>query len=129
MEKREMRRNFLVLTVSVFFLLFSGCGKSVSETKPQNVKTAQNTATPIPTASIPKDGNYEGKGEVTKINRELGSVELKHEEIKDLMPPMQMEFFVKDKALLKGLAVGDRVDFTVEYKHPTEIVTSIKKTQ
>jgi Cu/Ag efflux protein CusF len=41
---------------------------------------------------------------------------------------MQMEFFVKDKAILKGLAIGDRVDFTVEYKHPQEVITSIKKT-
>jgi len=46
-----------------------------------------------------------------------------------LMPPMQMEFFVKDKVLLKNLAIGDRVDFVIEYKHPTEVITSIKKTQ
>jgi Cu/Ag efflux protein CusF len=79
--------------------------------------------------SIPKDGNYDAKGEVTKINLEGGSIEIKHEDIKDLMAPMQMEFFVKEKALLKGLAVGDKIDFVIEYKHPTEIITSIKKTQ
>jgi Cu(I)/Ag(I) efflux system protein CusF len=96
--------------------------------KPQNVRTAQ-TASPVPTASIPKDGNYDGKGEVTKINPELGSIEMKHEDMPGLMPAMQMEFFVKDKALLKGLAIGDKVDFAVEYKHPTEIIVSIKKAQ
>ena len=122
-----MGRKFLVLAVFLFCFAFSGCEKNSSETKPQNIKKAQMTVTPIPTPWIPKDGNYDGKGEVTKINNELGSIELNHEEIKDLMPPMQMEFFVKDKAQLKGLKIGDRVDFVVEYKHPTEIITNIKK--
>ena len=118
-----MGRNFLFLTVSFFCLAFSACQKSATETKPQAAKTA----TPISTPSIPKDGDYDAVGEVTKINNELGSVELKHEEIKDLMPPMQMEFFVKDKSQLKALKVGDRVTFVVEYRHPQEIITSIKK--
>lgn len=121
-----MGRKFLIFTLFVFFFALSGCDKSVSETKPQTTKPTPASA-PVTAPSIPKDGNYDGRGEITKINLALGSVELKHEEIKDLMPPMQMEFFVKDKAMLKGLAVGDRVDFVVEYKHPTEIITSIKK--
>ncbi len=125
-----MGRFFLVLTLAACSLAFSACAKSVSETKPQTAKKAQaEKATPLPTPIIPKDGNYNGRGEVTKINDELGSVELNHEEIKDLMAPMQMEFFVKDKTLLKGLKIGDRVDFVVEYKHPTEVITSIKKAQ
>ena len=127
-----MGRKIPALTLSILVFAFSACQKSVSDTKPQNVKaapTAAVAATPIPTPLIPKDGNYDGKGVVTKINNELGSVEVNHEEIKDLMPAMQMEFYVKDKALLKGLAVGDKVDFTVEYKHPTEIISAIKKAQ
>ena len=116
----------ILLIFAVF--IFAGCEKSVSETKSPNVKQAQTaTVAPVPTASIPKDGNYNGKGTVTKINNEIGSVELNHEDIKDLMPAMQMEFYVKDKALLKDLSVGDKVDFTVEYKHPTEIISAIKK--
>jgi Cu/Ag efflux protein CusF len=114
--------------LSVFLFVFSGCEKSVSKTKPQNVKSAQTSA-PVVAPSIPKDGNYDGKGTVTKINNEGGSIEINHEEIKDLMPAMQMEFFVKDKSMLKGLAVGDRIDFVLEYKHPGEIIVSIKKTQ
>jgi len=123
-----MRRKFLIFTLFVF--AFSACEKGVSETKPQNVRTSQSTnVSPVTAPSVPKDGNYDGKGIVTKINSEGGSIEINHEEMKDLMPAMQMEFFVKDKALLKGLVVGDKVDFVVEYKHPTEIIVSIKKTQ
>jgi Cu(I)/Ag(I) efflux system protein CusF len=123
-----MGRKFLSFTLFVFLFAASACEKKISETKPQNVKSAQ-TSLPVPTPSVPKDGNYDGKGTVTKINNEGGSIEINHEKIKDLMPAMQMEFFVKDKTLLKGLAVGDKVDFVLEYKHPGEIIVSLKKTQ
>lgn len=123
-----MGRNFLIFALFVFCLEFAACEKRVSETKPQTVKPVQ-TSSPAATPSIPKDGNYEGQGKVTKINNEAGSVEINHKEMKDLMPAMQMEFFVKDKSLLKGLAVGDQVDFVLEYKHPTEIIVRLKKTQ
>jgi Cu/Ag efflux protein CusF len=43
------------------------------------------------------------------------------------MQAMQMEFPVTDVALLRGLAVNDRIDFTVE-NGPSEMkVTAIKK--
>jgi Cu/Ag efflux protein CusF len=119
-------QNYLIILMFAAAVSFA-CGKSAPETKPPNAKTAQTPAAAAP--SVPKDGNYDGKGEVTKINMESGSIELRHEDMPGLMPPMQMEFFVRDKALQKGLAVGDKVDFVVEYKHPTEIITSIKKAQ
>ena len=124
-----MRIKLFILLVLAFSLVFSACEKSVSETKPPNIKAAQTAVSPMPIPSIPKDGNYAGKGVVTKINNEIGSVEVNHEDIKDLMPAMQMEFYVKDKSLLKGLAVGDKVDFIIEYKHPTEIIVGITKAQ
>ena len=77
--------------------------------------------------SIPKDGDYPGKGKVTKINITLGSIELDHEEIVGVMAPMKMEFFVKDKSILNGLKVGDEVEFVLEYKHPTETIVKITK--
>lgn len=124
-----MGRKFLILTLFVFVFSFFGCGeKAASNVKPQNAKAAQ-TATPNTAPSIPKDGNYDGKGVVTKINMELGSIELNHENMPGLMDAMIMEFFVKDKKILEGLKVGDKVDFVVEYKHPTEVITGIKKAQ
>ena len=36
----------------------------------------------------PKNGDYPGKGKITKINNELGSVEMDHEVIVGVMPPM-----------------------------------------
>jgi Cu/Ag efflux protein CusF len=83
----------------------------------------------VATVAIPKDGDYHSKGVVTKINLEIGSIELNHEEIKDVMPAMQMEFFVGDKKLLDGIKVGDKVDFVLRYKDPGETIVSITKTQ
>lgn len=91
-----------------------------------------NTSTPLPSTSpapTPKDGDYDGKGVVTKINLELGSIEVNHKEIKDLMPAMTMEFFVSDKKLLDGLKVGDEVDFVIRYKDRNETIVKITKTK
>ena len=43
------------------------------------------------------------------------------------MPGMQMEFEVTDAGMLNGLAVNDRIDFTVEDRTGVMRVTSIRK--
>lgn len=69
---------------------------------------------------------FDGKGVVTKINLELGSVELDHEEIEGSMPAMIMEFYVTDKRQLEPLKVGDKVEFVLEEDRGQEKLTSIK---
>ena len=64
-------------------------------------------------------------GVVTKINTKIGSVELNHKDIPGIMPAMIMEFYVKDRRMLKGLRVGDKVSFAVEAGH--EVIVEIKK--
>lgn len=90
-------------------------------------ETARNNVVPGAPAPEPKDGDYLGDGTITKINMQLGSVEMDHGEIPGLMPAMRMEFYVSDKAFLDGLAVGDRIDFTILYKGGTETITKITK--
>jgi Cu/Ag efflux protein CusF len=109
-----------------------GCSEQAANTtNPISAKPISTAslpaATPVPTASVPKNGDYDGKGVVTKINLELGSVEMDHEEIKGVMPPMRMEFYVSDKKMLDGLTVGDKVDFVLRYKDHTETVVQNKK--
>ena len=70
---------------------------------------------------------YPGTGVVGTINRTEGWIEINHEEIKDLMPAMQMEFNVKDKTLLDKVKTGDRVDFTIVETEKGEWLTEIKK--
>jgi len=43
------------------------------------------------------------------------------------MPAMQMEFPVTDPNLLKGIAVNDQIDFTIEAAKGQMKVSAIKK--
>jgi len=70
---------------------------------------------------------YPGTGVVVQINRQEGWIEINHEEIKDLMPAMQMEFWVRDKSLLDQVKAGDRVDFTVLETTGGEYLTELKR--
>ena len=101
-----------------------------TSTKPSITNSSPVTSvTPVPTSSTPKNGDYNGKGVVTKLNLPNGSVELDHEEIEGVMPAMRMEFNVTDKKMLDALKVGDKVDFVLRYKDYTEVIVNIKKAQ
>lgn len=107
--------------------LMCACSQSPQANNSTSSRTPVASPTPLPSLTIPKDGDYPSKGVVTKIAVETGSIELNHEDIPGVMPPMLMEFFVSDKKMLEGLKVGDKVDFVLRYKHPTETIIEIKK--
>ena len=71
--------------------------------------------------------SYSGTGVVRLINLEEGWLEIDHEEIPGFMAAMQMEWSVKDRAMLKSVKVGDRVNFTVEDNNGTQVITELKK--
>ena len=84
--------------------------------------------TPLPKPSPPElNRPYPGRGVVKIINRKEGWIEIDHEEIKGLMPAMEMEFWVKDRSLMDTVSVGDRVDFTIVETSKGEYLTQIKK--
>lgn len=115
---------FLAAILSV---AMSACGArddgNVAPVPPPNTAVAS----PVPTSfPEPKNGEYPGKGTISKLAP--GSVEINHEAIPGVnMPAMQMEFNVRDAAMLQGLAVGDKIHFMLAYKDRTEIVTRIEK--
>lgn len=125
------------LSGSILFLLalLTACQQNSQPEAAKRVNKPASTASP--TASAVSSSNaptpeaqakyYNGTGKVTKINLQLGSVELDHEEIKGLMPKMVMEFYVADKSELDDLKIGDRVDFVLEDKAGAERISSIKK--
>ncbi|HRK51204.1 MAG TPA: copper-binding protein [Pyrinomonadaceae bacterium] len=122
------RTNALLLLICKFAMLIAAvaCGgsRSASPSNASNKPAASPQATQLPK---PKNGDYPGKGTVTKINADLGSVEMDHDDIPGIMPPMRMEFFVSDKKLLDGLKVGDAVDFTLRYTDGQEIIVAIAR--
>lgn len=113
--------RFCLLIIALLCMSF-GCSKD--DIKSTNSLSAANS---MSAASEPKDGDYEGRGTVTKIDLGIGSVEMDHEEVVGLMPAMRMEFYVSDKKLLDGLSVDDTVDFIILYKGGSETITRIGK--
>ncbi len=61
-------------------------------------------------------GIFRGVGVVTAIDPASGSLTLDHDEIKGLMPAMEMMYRVDPRSLSDGLRVGDKIDFGVEAK-------------
>jgi Cu/Ag efflux protein CusF len=121
-----------ILSGSILFLLvLTACRQNSTSTANNQPDKPASTASPTVSASnspiTPPAKYYNGTDKVTKINMEIGSVELDHEEIKDLMPKMIMEFYVADKSELNALKIGDRVDFVLEDKGGAERISSIKK--
>jgi Cu/Ag efflux protein CusF len=112
-------------------LLLAGCQKSppVENTNhPARPAATKVIATGPPGFPPPvMDKPYPATGVVALINKKEGWIEINHDEIKDLMPAMQMEFWVKDKSLLDKVKVGDRVDFIVVETKRGEYLTEIKR--
>ncbi len=66
-------------------------------------------------------------GVIKKINNATGKITIKHGPIANLdMPPMSMVFGEEDKAMLEGLAKGDKVKFYVVDKDGKMIIEEIK---
>jgi Cu/Ag efflux protein CusF len=100
--------------------LLTACGSGAKQT------TSKNTTPSGPAAAV-QTNSYQGVGVVKSLNPKAPAIEIDHGDIEGLMPAMQMEFPVTDANLLNGIAVNDRIDFTVE-NGPSEMkVTAIKK--
>ena len=103
--------------------------------QPESGKTVAPTPTPQPAVEMNPPGYpptvlgkpYPGKGVVKIINLKEGWVEIEHEDIKDLMPAMTMEFWVRNPSIMKGISVGDKVDFVVVEDSKGQYLTELKK--
>jgi len=100
-------------------IAIAACGK----------QPAENTAPAPPSgpAAAVQTKSYQGVGIVRGLNPKRPGIEIEHEDIVGLMPAMQMEFPVADAAMLKGLAVNDHIEFTIENAAGDMRVTAIKK--
>lgn len=85
--------------------------------------------TPVGTPFVPRNGDYKGRGKVTRIETTGGSIEIDHEDIPDLMPAKKTEVVVSDKSMLNGLKLGDKVSFTLRYNSGQETIVAISKIQ
>ena len=104
--------------------------------QPQPSKTVAPTPTPQPAVQMNNPPGfpptvlgkpYPGTGVVTIINQKEGWVEIEHEEIKDLMPAMTMEFWIRNPSIMKGIRVADKVDFVVVEDSKGQYLTELKR--
>jgi protein SCO1/2 len=90
-------------------------------------QSANKPAAPTGPAAAVQTNSYQGVGVVKSINPKQPAIEIDHGDIEGLMPAMQMEFPVSDASLLNGIAVNDRIDFTIVNNAGDMKVTAIKK--
>ena len=99
-------------------------GKTLAPT-PARQSAGQTNPPGFPPTVLGKP--YPGTGIVKILNPNEGWVEIEHEEIRDLMPAMIMEFWVRDPSILKGVRVGDKVNFVVVEDNKGQYLTELKK--
>src|SRR5215510_1338508 len=106
--------------VCLALMLLTACGG----TAPTN---QSNSPTPSGPAAAVQTNSYHGVGVVKSLNPKAPAIEIDHEDIEGLMQGMQMEFPVTDASILNGIAVNDRIDFTLEDNAGVIRITAIKK--
>ena len=120
---------YWLLAVALLLLPISSCQKpKVAQTTPPTPTAAPTRVTGPPGYPPPvMNQSYPATGVVVLINRQEGWIEINHEDIKGLMPAMQMEFWVKNKSLLDQAKPGDRVDFTIVETETGEYLTELRR--
>jgi len=145
----RVRAGFLMWLVLVLVAtLFVSCGPppqagATAEPSPQ---AAASPAPPIPWGTIQPPAQvgvpggtpaappqrspvrtFHGTGVIRSVNLKEGWFEIEHEDIKDYMPAMRMQWTVRDRSILKSVQPGDKVEFTLEDDNGSEVVTGLKK--
>ncbi len=91
----------------------------------QSPTTANNPA--VASQRGVTSATHHGVGVVEAIDIEKRTIKINHEEIKNYMEAMSMEFHTRNPALLNDLKAGDRIEFTLEEAAGIVVVTNIKK--
>jgi Cu/Ag efflux protein CusF len=102
----------IILVGCLLVLMFGSC--------------SHNKANEGPAAAV-QTNSYAAVGRVTDMDPKVPMIEIDHEDIPGFMPAMQMPFRLKDKSLLDGVKIGDRIEFTVENGVEGMRVTAVRK--
>ena len=116
-----MARKSRITTVCLALAFSWSCG--ANNTTQKQTPPAQASG---PAAAV-QSNQYKAAGVVKALNSKGPAIEIDHGDVEGLMPAMQMEFPVTDPNLLNGLAVNDKIDFTIENAPDGMKVVAIKK--
>lgn len=119
-----MNKTLVMTAIGALSVALSGCNKK-SEAPKANVVAPVDAMSNM---AMPEDSKMgKGTGTVAAVDAVAGKITLDHEAIAAVgWPAMKMGFSAKPD-LLKGIAVGDRVDFDLTVTGSAGEVTNIKK--
>ncbi|MFC0589416.1 copper-binding protein [Novosphingobium aquiterrae] len=122
-----MKKTMMIAALLALPVGLSGCGKKAETPKAEAPKAEASTGA-MPGMEMPVGSKMgKGSGTVTAIDAAAGKITLDHGAIPAVdWPAMKMGFSAKPE-LLKGVAVGDKVDFDVTVTGSAGEVTAIKK--
>ena len=122
-----MNKNLMIAALVALPLGLSGCDKK-AETSQAEAPKADATSGDMAGMAMPVRSKMgKGSGTVTAVDVAAGKITIDHGAIPSVeWPAMKMGFSAKPE-LLKGLAVGDKVDFEVTVTGNAGEVTAIKK--
>jgi Cu(I)/Ag(I) efflux system periplasmic protein CusF len=122
-----MKKTLILTALIALPISLSGCNKKVEEPKVEATKT-EATGDPMSNMAMPAASKMgKGSGTVTAVDAPAGKITLDHGAIPAVdWPAMKMGFSAKPD-LLKGIAVGDKVDFDLSVTGSAGEVTAIKK--
>lgn len=117
----ERASGVLILTVSIGLLVFYDAYTQFT--------ASWNTSASVTEVVLRQEPGETrvGRGSVISIDQKQAKVTLRHEEIRRFMPAMTMGFTVQPAAMLNGLRVGDRVEFTLTVDGTDYIITRITR--
>jgi len=121
-------KNATILAVLIALPIgLSGCDKKSEAPKVETPKVATTTDA-MSSMAMPEGAKMgKGSGSVTAVDAAAGKITLDHGAIPAVgWPAMKMGFSAKPE-LLKGIAVGDKVDFDLTVTGSAGEVTAIKK--
>ena len=122
-----MKKAMILTALIALPIGLSGCDKKPEAPKVEAPKAAA-TADAMSNMEMPVGSKMgKGSGTVTAVDAVAGKITLDHGAIPDVgWPAMKMGFSAKPD-LLKGVAVGDKVDFDLTVSGSAGEVTAIRK--
>ena len=122
-----MNKTLMMTATADLSVAVSGCDKKAEAPKADAPKMAA-TADAMSNMAMPEGSKMgKGTGTVTALDAVTGKVTLDHDAIPAVgWPAMKMGFSAKPD-LLKGIAIGDRVDFDLTVSGSAGEVTNLKK--
>jgi Cu/Ag efflux protein CusF len=122
-----MKKTLILTALIALPISLSGCNKKPEEPKVEATK-AEATGDAMSNMAMPSASKMgKGSGTVTAVDATAGKITLDHGAIPAVdWPAMKMGFSAKPD-LLKGIAVGDKVDFDLTVTGSAGEVTVIRK--